>query len=113
MNIQKYINLDSLTQHHIDDHTWYKVADVGEALGYAMARKALYKLMDSHQAEFEGLTLVTKLPIVCLNPATGQEYTARRNTLLINKQGIITILMYSSLSVAQEFRRDLIQYLAD
>lgn len=113
--LDSIINLDSdaITSYSIDGQTWYKVVEIGDALGYIKARKALNKLMSAHEEEFAESVLKTKIPKVSVNPATGQQYTARRETLLINKEGIIKILMYSNLPLAAEFRRAAAKELAN
>jgi prophage antirepressor-like protein len=89
-----------------------QLVDVGEAVGYVKARKALYKIIKAHQEEFDTTTIVVKIPVKSTNSATGKEYTAPRESLLINKEGIIKLLIYSNLQSAQEFKKCISRELA-
>ncbi|MFZ5645976.1 MAG: BRO family protein [Bacillota bacterium] len=96
--IDEFIKSNNLIEYQISGQTWYKLVDVGEAIGYIRARKAI---MRAHQEEFDATTMLAKIPVKSINTATGKEYTAPRESLFINKEGITKLLIYSNLPSAQ------------
>lgn len=110
--LNEIIGLDTITSYNIDNGTWYKASEVGDAMDYNKSRKALYKIISGHQDDFKGMTRVIKVPGKSFNPVTQKEYTAHRETLVINKEGIIRLLIYSSMPIAERFKEALIKKMA-
>ncbi|KUO66519.1 MAG: hypothetical protein APF84_17195 [Gracilibacter sp. BRH_c7a] len=109
--LNSILNIYSLNSYEIDCQVWYKAVDIGEALGYAKARKGIYKLMSAHKTEF--YNYCCKIPKVVVNPVTGKKYTANLRTYLINVKRIKRILMYSDKPKAKEYRQAVTKDLAE